>query len=91
MDVTEILSIAADWSLAAVMAGVLIWVIRTTYARHDELIGRVLQVIEANTQALNEIEPALKEITRFMDAVERRLAGIEARLERMERSKHDTF
>lgn len=95
MDILDLLKLAADWSLAAVMAGVLVYVIRQSEARYaklqEDLIGRIVGVIEKNTQALADIKPALQEITRFMDAVERRLAAIETRLERMAGRDGQTF
>lgn len=91
MDIFDLLKLAADWSLAAVMAGVLVYVIKNSQARTEDLIGRIMGVIEKNTQALAEITPALLEISRFMDAVERRLADIEARLERLAGHDGQTF
>ena len=89
----DILKVAADWSLAAVMAAVLIYVIKSSSRRESDLINRIIGVIEQNTKALTDIKPALEEITRFMDAVDRRLTAIESRLERMERGdrEKDTF
>ena len=93
MDVFELLKLAADWSLAAVMAAVLIYVIKSSNRQESDLINRIIGVIEQNTKALTDIKPALEEITRFMDAVDRRLTAIEARLERMEKGDRgkDTF
>ena len=89
----DILKVAADWSLAAVMAAVLVYVIKSSAKTESDLINRIIGVIEQNTKALTDIKPALEEITRFMDAVDRRLTAIESRLERMERGDRgkDTF
>jgi len=90
MDVLDLLKLAADWSLAAVMAGVLIYVIRNSESRQAKLVDRIVGVIGKNTQALADIKPALEEITRFMNAVERRLEAIEVRL-RMSNARDGTF
>ncbi|MBM4466495.1 MAG: hypothetical protein FJ014_13230 [Chloroflexi bacterium] len=94
MGIYDLLKLAADWSLAAVLAGVLVWVIKRSDERMEslqqELAGRLAGVVDKNTQALAEIKPALENITRFMDGVERRLAAIEDTLGRLSR-REETF
>lgn len=91
MDPQEVLKVAADWSLAAVLAVVLIYVLKQSEKRTEDLITRIVGVIEKNTQALADIRPALVEISRFMDAVEKRLAAIEDRLEVLARRGEHIF
>ena len=95
MDILDFLKLAADWSLAAVMAGVLVYVIRSSVERQakaqEDIVGRLIAVVEKNTQALSEIKPALDHLARFMEAVEKRLAAIEDRLEVLSRRGEQTF
>ncbi len=95
MEILDFLKLAADWSLAAVMAGVLVYVIRSSVVRQaeaqEDLVGRLIAVVDKNTQALAEIKPALDHVARFMEAVETRLLAIEERLERIANRAGETF
>jgi len=63
----ELLQVAGNLSLAAVMAIVLFYVIREYGLRQEKLINKMIEVIST-------IGPALGEIGRFMESLDARMA-----------------
>ena len=95
----ELIKVAANLGLAAVIAVILmLWkrqddkrfeaILEGFLARQEELVKRVVQVIEANNRALTDVNAALGEIRAFMDRVDQRLARLE---EKIEASHTSTF
>ena len=90
----ELIKIAANLGLAAVIAVILlIWkrqddkrfesVLDGFLKRQEEMIQHLVRVIEANTQAMSDVKIALAEVKHFMEQVDHRLARVEEALARM--------
>lgn len=88
----ELIKAAANLGLAAVIAVILmLWkrqddkrfeaILEGFLARQEELVKRVVQVIEANNRALTDVNAALGEIRAFMDRVDQRLARLEEKID----------
>ena len=88
----ELIKVAANLGLAAVIAVILmLWkrqddkrfeaILEGFLARQEELVKRVVQVIEANNRALTDVNAALGEIRAFMDRVDQRLARLEEKID----------
>ena len=87
----ELIKVAANLGLAAVIAVILmLWkrqddkrfeaILEGFLARQEEVVKRVVQVIEANNRALTDVNAALGEIRAFMDRVDQRLARLEEKI-----------
>lgn len=88
----EILQIASDWSIAAVLAVVLVYVIRENRRENQAadknqqvLIDKMVQVVEASTRVIMGIQPALSEIAQSMKDIHRFMVTLDARMEEQSR------
>ena len=91
MDI-ELLKAMTNLGLAAVVAVILmIWkrqddkrfgaILEGFLQRQEELVEKLVQVIEANNRALTDVNAALGEIRAFMDRVDQRLARLEEKID----------
>lgn len=98
----EILKIAANLGLAAVVAVLLLlWkrqddrrfeaVISGFLKRQEEMVQALIRVVEANNRALADIHVALGQIRAFMESVDVRLARVENALQEVRRGSRQTF